>query len=290
MFKYLLILFVLATTKAPAQTFEQNFLGDEFLFYKGVLLKLTDNSTSNFNLAFYSDIKYCQSGYDRNVIYQDKNHNSQTEKDSLANRIFIVENIVDKTGKDWNETTPISRLDQPIFILKDKLRGQIIYFRYDKDHEGDFPFKTSKINYPADYYCSQIERIKDEFTNELKFYTPSMMDGEISPVSIVKVIDKGKSVYYLSLNTIGSSVNVSKKGVIILFEDGTKWTRNEKIDVDAGSDGFEYSAFITLSPTDLTTFSTKKIKKFRLYVYDQEVNSKNAERFKMFTGCIRAAK
>ncbi len=107
---------------------------------------------------------------------------------------------------------------------------------------------------------------------------------------IYKHINKGKSVYYLSLRTYGSTVNVNETGVIILFTDGTKWTRQSKIDVDAESSGFEYSAFITLALTDLTTFSTKKIKKFRLYIYDEVVNSSDADKFKLFVKCVKETK
>jgi hypothetical protein len=293
MTRKILLLFVLATTflKVTAQTtFEQNFLGEEFSLYKGVLLKLIDNPISGFGHAFYSDLKYCQSAYDNNVIYPDTKYNFNTVKDSLMNRIFIVQSIIDKTGKEWNETAKTDYYAKPLFVLKDTLTGQKIYYIYDKDYEHNFPFNTSKINYPADYFCSKIEKEKDEFTSQIIFSSPLMSGGQISPITIHKYINKGKAVYYLSLNTTGSTVNVNETGVIILFQDGTKWTRASMIDVDAGSNGFDYSAFITLTPADLITFSTKKIKKFRLYIYDEEVNSSDADRFKLYTECIKNAK
>jgi hypothetical protein len=293
MTKKLLLLIVLGTTflKVQAQTtFEHNFLGDEFYLYKGVLLKLIDNPISGFGHTFYSDLKYCQSSYDNNVIYPDTKYNFNTVKDSLMNRIFLIENIVDKTGQEWNESSKTDYSAKPLFVLKDTLSGQKIYYKYDKEYEHNFPFNTSKITYPADYFCSKIEKEKDEFTNELKFSSPLMSGRQISPMTIYKHINKGKSVYYLSLRTNGSTVNVNESGVIILFQDGTKWTRASKIDVDAGSNGFDYSAFISLTPADLLTFTTKKIKKFRLYIYDEEVNSSDADRFKLFTECIKNAK
>ena len=293
MTRKILLLFILATTfyKVQAQTtFEQNFLGEEFSLYKGVLLKLIDNPISGFGHTFYSDLKYCQSAYDNNVIYPDKEYNFNTVEDSLMNRIFLVESIVDKTGKEWNETAKTDYSAKPLFILKDTLTGEKIYYKYDKEYELNFPFNTSKINYPADYFCSKIEKEKDEFTSEIRFSSPLMSGSQISPMIIYKHINKGKTVYYLSLRTNGITVNVNESGVIILFQDGTKWTRASKIDVDAGSNGFFYSAFITLTPTDLTTFATKKIKKFRLYIYDEEVTSSDAVRFKLFTECIKNAK
>jgi hypothetical protein len=293
MTRKILLLFLLVTTflKVQAQTtFEQNFLGEEFFLYKGVLLKLIDNPISGFGHAFYSDLKYCQSAYDNNVIYPDTKYNFNTVKDSLMNRIFIVENIIDKTGKEWNETAKTDYFTNPLFVLKDTLTGQIIYYKYDKVYKHFFPFNTSKINYPADYFCSKIEKEKDEFTGEIKFSSPLMSGRQISPMTIYKHINKGKAVYYLSLRTTGSTVNVNETGVIILFQDGSKWTRASKIDVDAGSTGFDYSAFITLTPADLITFSTKKIKKFRLYIYDEEVNSSDADIFKLYTECIKNSK
>ncbi|SFI14112.1 SRPBCC family protein [Halpernia frigidisoli] len=174
--------------------------------------------------------------------------------------------------------------------MKDTASGQKIYYKYDKEYEHNFPFNTSKIKYPTDYFCSKIEKEKDEFTSELKFSSPLMSGRQISPMIIYKHINKGKSVYYLSLHTNGSTVNVNESGVIILFQDGTKWTRSSKIDVDAGSNGFDYSSFITLTSTDLLTFSTKKIKKFRLYIYDEDVDPSSAEKFKLYTECIKNSK
>jgi hypothetical protein len=206
------------------------------------------------------------------------------------NRVFLVENILDKSGQEWNETSKTDYFAKPLFVLKDTLTGEKIYFKYDKEYEHNFPFNTSKINYPADYFCLKIEKEKDEFTNELKFSSPLMNGRQISAITIYKHINNGKAVYYLSLRTNGSTLTLNGTGVIILFQDGTKWTKASKIDVDAGSNGFDYSAFITLTPTDITTFSTKEIKKFRLYIYDKEVNSSDANRFRLYTECVKNAK
>ena len=294
MIKKLLLLFILITTflKGQAQTtFEHNFLGKDFFLYKGALFKLTDDPISELNFTFYSDLKYCQSPFDENVIYPLKNNIMVcTVKDSIMNRIFFVESIVDKTGQEWNETSETDYFSMPLFVLKDTLTGQKIYYKYDKKHEGSFPFNTSKINYPVNYFCEKIEKEKDEFTGELKFNSPIMNGIKISPIIIYKYINKGKAVYYLSLMTYGNTFNINKTGVIILFKDGTKWTRASEIDVDTESYGFKYSAFISLTTADLTIFSTKKIKKFRLYIYDEEVNSSDSDKFKLFTKCIKDTK
>lgn len=293
MVKKILLLFTVCLTllKVNGQTtFEYNFLGEDFTLYKGTLLKLIDNPISGFRQAFYSDLKYCQSKYDNNVVYPDKKYNFVTVKDSLKNRVFLVEDIIDKTGKEWNEAYKTDHFAEPIFVLRDTLSEQKIYYKYDKEYEDNFPFNTSKINYPTDYFCSKIDKQIDDFTNEVKLNSPLMSSRQLSPMIIYKHINNGKIVYYLSLSTYGSTVNVNENGVIILFQDGTKWTRASKINVEADSKGFEYSAFITLTPADLVTFSTKKIKKFRLYIYDKEVNSSDAEKFRLYAQCIKTAK
>jgi hypothetical protein len=105
---------------------------------------------------------------------------------------------------------------------------------------------------------------------------------------IYKYVKKGKpTLYYLGLRTYGSTVNVYEKGVTILFDDGTKWYKQSKIDVQADNNGFEYSAFILLNASDLLTFTTKKIKKFRLYIYDGAINTSDADKFNLFIKCVK---
>jgi hypothetical protein len=288
--KQLIILLTLSVIyfELNGQTFEPNFLGDEFLQYKGVLLKLKDNANSGFSFAFYSDLKYCQSEYDNNVIYPDTKFNFNTVVDSLANRIFMVVNIVDKNGSTFSESSSI--LSKPLFVLKDTLTKQIIYYKYDKKYEHKFPFNTSKISYNLNDVCSKLERKMDDFTGVIKLNSPISNNYEISSMIIYKEIDKTKTSYFLSLRTKGSTVNVDGTGATILFDDGTKWIKPVKIDVEAEEDGFEYSAFITLSQADLITFSTKKIQKYRLYIYDKEINTSEADKFKIYVNCIKEAK
>jgi hypothetical protein len=273
--------------KANAQTFENNFLGEDFLRYKGVYLKVKEDATSSLSYAFYGNLKYCQSSFNNNVIYPDTKDNYITIKDSLVNRIFVVDNIVDRNGKSISDSNEV--LYNPIFILKDTTTNKIIYYLYDKSNEFNFPFITSPI--PKKDLCSLIIRDVDDFTDEISLRSPYSNDNlQMYPMAIIKTISKTKTTYYLSLLAIGQTVSLFEKGVIILFDDGTKWTKPNEIDVEATENGFEYRAFITLSLADLTTFSTKKIKKYRLYVYDKEVNSNDADNFKIYTKCIKEAK
>lgn len=57
------------------QTFGTNFLGGDFRFYIGVLLKLKNDAYFNditFSCRFYRDLKFLQSGNERNVIYPER--------------------------------------------------------------------------------------------------------------------------------------------------------------------------------------------------------------------------
>lgn len=283
--RIILILTILTFgTKSNAQTFEHNFLGEDFLQYKGIFLRLKEDAISGFEYNFYAELKYCQSAYDNNVIYPEAKYKFSTEKDSLKNRVFIIDNIIDKNGTAWDSIATTTFLDKPFFVLKDTLTKQIIYYKYDRENAYNFPFKTSKIVYDEKIFCSKIEREVDDFTGEIKVSSP------FSSMIIYKYINKGKTLYYLSLRAYGSTVNVNETGVTILFADGTKWMRQSKIDVDAESSGFEYSAFINLTSADLNIFTSKKIKKFRLYIYDEEVNSSDADKFKLYVKCVKETK
>ena len=120
-----------------------------------------------------------------------------------------------------------------------------------------------------------ITRKVDDFTNKVLIHSQLL-----KPAALWKEIDKnGISIYSLTLSTYGYTLTIGKRGVIVLFEDGTKWSRNETIDVDVDENGWEYSAYIPLTKKDLELFSTKKIKKFRLYIYDHEMEEYNSKYF-----------
>lgn len=130
-----------------------------------------------------------------------------------------------------------------------------------------------------------IEKEKDEYTDKITFRTDLL-----KPISISKVIIKGKSVYYLSLQTKGATLNTNIKGVYLLFTDGKKWIKmNEAVDLDY-DEGYNYSAFIRLSSEDLKLFQTKKVSRFRLYIYDGNVSYSDSERFILQTNFIQKLK
>tara|TARA_R110001632_G_scaffold219438_1_gene348973 strand:- start:292 stop:1164 length:873 start_codon:yes stop_codon:yes gene_type:complete len=283
--KLLLLLFIGIIGIGNAQTFKENFLGEDFMQYKGALLKLKDNPISKFSYKFYSDLEYCQNPYDRNVIYPDIKYSFSTVKDSLSNRTFKVEDIVGKDGGPFSGRLSLS--NKPILVLKDTKTGQTIYYVYGKKYDYEFPFLVSGIEIDAAVFCAKIERKADDFTDELSFHSPSFNGSQASSMTINKYIKGSDTDYYLSLRAYGASVSVGETGVIILFQDGTKMNKpSEEIDVDAGENGYTYSAWITLTAAEVESFSVKTIKKFRLYIYDKEVSPSEADKFTHYAKCI----
>lgn len=288
--KKTLILLILSITfhfNVNSQEYKKIYLGEDYLNYKGAFFKLTDNPLLGLNNTFYSELKYCIKQYDKNILYPDAN-GFNTSKDSLANRIFKVEDII---SKDGNSITGNSYTQTPIFKLKDTLTKQIIYFIYDQNYSFNFPFLSTPIKLDKNIICDKIERKIDDFTSEINLNSPLSEGRKTSDVIIYKDIKSGKATYYLRLTAYGNTVSVDGKGVIILFEDGTKLNKpTQKVDVEAESSIFEYSAFITLTPNDLILLKTKKIAKFRLYIYDNSIDEYFAEKFTYYVKCIVEAK
>ena len=122
----------------------------------------------------------------------------------------------------------------------------------------------------------------DEFTNQISIDCP-VLGNPMSTIHLIKNINKNKSTYYLDLMTQGSTVFVGWKGAILLFTDGTKMKKpNAEIDIEISDYGYRYTTFISLSHADLKVLASKTIDKFRLNIFDGEVNSKDAKMFKIY--------
>ena len=61
--------------------------------------------------------------------------------------------------------------------------------------------------------------------------------------------------------------------------------------VDNTSNGkWEYSAMIKLNTADITMFKTKKIRKIRLYIYDEEIEGNLSELYPSYIKCLTEMK
>lgn len=276
----LISLLILSTNILFCQTYESVFYGSDTSKLSNKIIIIDTINERSFMLNFYeklSDAYYKKS----NVLYQSENKRGHTNIYWLKKRIFKVRKI---------HTIPKDALSSG-FVLEilDTNSFDVFYFNYSPVNKYNFPFlvfntKGNK-NLIINPYCDKIEYEYDEFENEKKYNSPIL-----NSVTIYKFIKKGVANYYLSLSTNGSTIVVDGIGAKILFTDGTKWSKNIKIDVDAGNDGFNYSAFIKLTPQDLKIFSTKKISQFRLYIFDQKITKDESEEFKNYVNCILKSK
>ena len=126
--------------------------------------------------------------------------------------------------------------------------------------------------------CDEITKSNDKFEDIVRYSTPtSTQFGGF--ISALKVIDGDNSRVYLRLYANGQTLNVDEKGVILLFDDGSKleWP-TEKLEVEYkdfgyGNTAWRYSAFILLNDEEISMLSSKTINSYRLYIYDIDVSS-----------------
>ena len=158
-----------------------------------------------------------------------------------------------------------------------------VYYNYDTRYEHSFELDAAdKSEIPTDFYCNQIEKSVDKFDGKTRWLSP-VAEG----LSLTRVKTETEDIIFLSIRVRGSTVNVGEKGAIILFEDGTKINKPEtEIDVDAKSNAFMYSAFISLSDSEIQSIQDKTITDVRLYIYDKEVSSDASTKIKEYASCL----
>lgn len=122
--------------------------------------------------------------------------------------------------------------------------------------------------------CKGIEKKIDDFEDKVT-YSPAGLNN----VSVFAFTENKATKYYLSIKTTGATLNLNESGVYLLMSDGQKIIRKEeKIDVEYesgkyyGPNDYEYSAFFSLTKDEMEYLSKVSIKKFRLYIYDQDIS------------------
>lgn len=159
-----------------------------------------------------------------------------------------------------------------------------IFYKYDPRYEHNFELEVvGDLDYPEDFFCSKIKNEKDKFEDTERFYTPSE-----NGISFMKTISKGKSIIFLSVSNYGSSLSIAKKGLTILFEDGTKFTKSDaNIDTKANSGrGYFYSVFIQLTQEEIIVFKEKNIADSRVYAYDNKIKEDSAKKIRAYLKCL----
>jgi hypothetical protein len=160
-----------------------------------------------------------------------------------------------------------------------------IYYDYDPQFEHLWKFQfVGDFTLPKDFYCRKIEIKGDKFTGDTTFMTPAA-----SGFSFIKVKKGNSSTIYLRKNEPGSTLNVGKKGVILLLQNNKRIEKpNEELDVKASSygSGWVYTAFFELSDTDIKLLTENEITDSRLYIYDGAVREGDGKEIIEYLKCL----
>lgn len=170
-----------------------------------------------------------------------------------------------------------------IIVIENEEIGKI-YYKYDPQYAHNFELEVvGGLDYPEDFFCSEIKSENDKFDNKQRKITPTE-----AGISFLKITENDKSKIFLSISLNGRTLNVGGKGVNILFDDGSKFIKAEtKIDVNVNSGStYNYSAFIQLNDDEIKILSEKNITDKRLYIYDSLVDKESAKRIKEYLKCL----
>lgn len=269
-----LLLFTSLT--AHGQEYTKQFFQRDYQNYQGAELIVAPDNTAGWNNAIYLDLETSLS-IAADVAWQTEEYTFVTDPAKLPPGPFRVVEILDRTDNSK------IRFGEARFklIASDKTE---FWFRYQSKYKHTFPWLVGKIELDEASVCAEISSDIDDFTGKKTIRTPFGKNA-----SLIKIIENGEATTYLRLYANGSTLNVGEKGVIILMEDGSKLEYpGEEIDTDAGrGSGWRYSAFIRMDDETLTKLSTVAMDKWRLYIYDQDFDSGEAEVFRIQVGCIK---
>ena len=278
-------LFTLCFILTFINIFGQNFPANnpELLLNKTVKPKeinevLQEYSYKNFFVLFNKDKKQFTKDDKKNKPFSSgSSYLPVSDYKKLVGKEFKVLEIFEITPKYTS-----SEKEYAIEIENPEI-GKIFY-KYNPRYEHNFELEVvGDLDYPEDFFCSKIKNEKDKFEDAERFYTPTE-----NGIRFMKTSSKGKSIIFLSVNNYGSSLSVAKKGLTILFEDGTKFTKPEaNVDakVNSGS-GYFYSVFIQLTQEEIIFFTEKNITDSRVYAYDNTVKKDSAKKIRAYLKCL----
>lgn len=200
---------------------------------------------------------------------------SQSDYNKLVGKEF-------KVVKIYDQTPTLSSDSGRYFVLE--LQNEelgIVYYDYDSKYDFNFELEVvGGLELPDGFYCKDIKTEVDKFSGETRAIS-DYSDG----ISFMKITKDGSSKIYLAINQPGATLNVGKKGLILLLENDKKLERpNAKIKVEAGSSNYVYSAFIELSKAEIDLIKKNNIIANRLYIYDGEI--KDGEKLGLYLKCL----
>jgi hypothetical protein len=274
--KLLVVTGLVLSSIASYGQFTNYYMGDKYEVYKNKLTKIDVNNSNKTPSHKFWNVLPTNSVESKNIIYPNKEYSFCTDIINFKDRVFKIDSIFDFESTGFHNK---------IFRLVDVQNNNIVYYNYNTEYEFEHFLLTEPLGLKDSDFVNDIEREKDDFTGEVKITTP--YGNQVG--TLYKYINKKNTMYYLSLE-IGSSGIHRGRGVHILFTDGTKWSRpNEVVDVDYRS-GFVNNVFIRITQSDLQIFKTKTIKKYRLYIHDQDVDRGEADKFKIYSSLIVKSK
>lgn len=109
------------------------------------------------------------------------------------------------------------------------------------------------------------------------------------PITYVKTISTTKdTTYFVRLKSFSPTFEVSKKGVQIVLEDGTKINKPEiKVDCKSGEGAnFEYTSMVILDKNDIKLLSKSRMLGFRLYIFDGVYDTVISKKMLEFFNCL----
>lgn len=252
-----------------SQDFQPNFLGNKFNLYKGVNVKVNSKVEDyKFSSKFFSSIPKSIIDYDPEI--KDVNEFKNTTWKILD--VHVPENKYES----------ISDIPTHVYFqLKDINSERKVYYDYSTSMPWDFVLLTEPILILDKDFISDIDKSVDDFTGEISIFSPWK-----SGVGVQKKIKKGKSVTQLILR-LPSERLLRGKGVVVLFSDGTKWSRpNEQIYIEGENSGYSLTSIINLNAQDGTLFQKKRIKKFRMISEDGGLQDVDGDIIKAYISII----
>lgn len=211
------------------------------------------------------------------------NNLHKTENMNHLENPIKYENVV---GKIFTvvSTTPYTKNGKVKYNIKlNSPQNGTLFYDYETDYDFNYILQViGGLKLPNDLWCDKITQSIDKFTGVITARTP-FSEG----FCFIKVLEGGSSTIYLTVNEIGSTLNVGKKGFVLLLADGSKIEKpNEVIDVkvNIGGKGYLYNAFVRLSEDDIEKLLKSEITDNRLYLYDGSV--KDGKKLQSFLTCI----
>lgn len=254
-----LLLFITSFFTSAQQQF---FVGKDSDLLTGKSVTIKEGQTS-YN-GFYKDAGLTK------ILFK-KGIGSDPEK--LKGQIFEVKGAMKH---------PKSYIDDIVLILENKEQGTI-YYSYMPKYESTFLLDVvGGLTPPEGFLCSRLSPMKDKFSSKVTTDTPTNFE-----YSITKIEENGSDRIYLRLQSYGTTLNVGKTGLKVLFSDGTVIEKPDaKINSKVDTAGYIYSCFINLNKEDIEIFSSKIITDYSLYIYERKIKDNNAYELKEYLKCL----